>query len=150
MPEPSTHHILVVDDEQGVRECIETLLMSEGYDVATAEDGVGALLQIEGMQPDLIVSDLNMPRMSGFEFLPVVRLRFPQIAIVAMSGDYQGDDVPLGVVADRFFAKGQQGAQHLLTTIEELIHASADRTSGHQHKTAAVSTPRNHEPPSVQ
>lgn len=150
MPEPLTHHILVVDDEPGVREGLEILLMSEGYDVASAEDGVGALLQIERMPPDLIISDLNMPRMSGFEFLPMVRLRYPQIAIVAMSGDYQGDDVPLGVVADRFFAKGQLGAQQLLTAIEELIHASADRTSGHRQQPAAVSTPRNHEPPAVQ
>jgi CheY-like chemotaxis protein len=127
MPEPLTHHILVVDDEPGVRESLGMLLMSEGYDVAMAEDGVAALLQIERMLPDLIVSDLNMPRLSGFEFLPVVRLRFPQIAIVAMSGDYQGDDVPLGVCADRFFAKGQLRAQHLLTAIQKLIHASADR-----------------------
>jgi CheY-like chemotaxis protein len=129
MHKPSRHHILVVDDEPSVRESLETLLMSEGYDVATAEDGVGALLQIEGMPPDLIVSDLNMPRMSGFEVLPVVRGRFPQIAIVAMSGGYQGDEVPLGVVADRFFAKGRQGAQRLLTAIEELIHTSVDQMS---------------------
>jgi CheY-like chemotaxis protein len=132
MPEPSTHHILVVDDEPGVRESLQMLLMSKGYDVAVAEDGVGALLQIERMSPDLIVSDLNMPRLSGFELLPVVRLRFPQIAIVAMSGGYKGDDVPSGVVADRFFAKGQHGAEYLLTAIEELVHASADRQSGHR------------------
>lgn len=141
MPEPSTHHILVVDDEPGVRESLEMLLMSHGYDVATAEDGVAALLQIERMPPDLIVSDLNMPRMSGFEFLPLVRLRFPQIAIVAMSGDYQGDDLPLRVVADRFFAKGQQRAQHLLTAIQELIHASAERASSHRHPPEAVRVP---------
>lgn len=132
MPEPSTPHILVVDDEPGVRESLQMLLISKGYDVAVAEDGVDALLQIERMPPDLVVSDLNMPRLSGFEFLPVVRFRFPQIAIVAMSGDYQGDDVPFGVVADRFFAKGQHGTQYLLTAIEELVHASADRPSAHR------------------
>jgi hypothetical protein len=47
---------------------------------------------------------------------------------VAMSGEYRGDDVPLGVVADRFFAKGQQDAQYLLTAIQELIYASAEST----------------------
>jgi CheY-like chemotaxis protein len=51
MSEPSMHHILVVDDEPGVRESLEMLLMSEGHDVATAEDGVAALLQIERMPP---------------------------------------------------------------------------------------------------
>jgi len=104
-----------------------------GQDVATAKDGVAALLQIERMPPDLIVSDLNMPRMSGFEFLPVVRLRFPQIAIVAMSGEYRGDDVPLGVVADRFFAKGQQDAQYLLTAEIDPRLRGIDRAAIENH-----------------
>ncbi len=58
---PSKHHILVVDDELSVRESLEMLLTSEGYDVATAKDGFTALLRIEGMPPDLIISDLNAP-----------------------------------------------------------------------------------------
>ena len=134
---PSKIHILVVDDELSVRESLEMLLTSEGYDVATAEDGFSALLQIEGMPPDLIISDLNMPRMSGFELLPVARKRFPKIKIVAMSGGYHGNDLPLGVVADGFFAKGQR-AQHLLTTITGLIDTSADRMNSHGQQPASV------------
>jgi CheY-like chemotaxis protein len=90
----------VVDDAPSVREAVATLLILAGYDVTTAEDGFGALLQLRKMLPDVIVSDLDMPKMSGYELLSVVRRRFPQISTVAMSGAYQGCDVPLGVVAD--------------------------------------------------
>jgi len=48
-----------------------------------------------------------MPNMSGFEFLSVVRKRFPQIAVIAISGEFSGLDVPESVLADAFFEKGQ-------------------------------------------
>jgi len=94
MPNPSTLRILVVDDDPCVRETVARLLFSAGYDVATAEDGFGALLQLRKMLPDVIVSDLHMPDMSGFELLSVVRRRFPRILTLAMSGAHSGDEMP--------------------------------------------------------
>jgi CheY-like chemotaxis protein len=85
-----------------------TLLMSAGYDVATAEDGFGALLQLRKTVPDVVVSELDMPKMSGYELLSVIRRRFPDMLTVAMSGAYQGYDIPRGVVADSFFPKEQR------------------------------------------
>ena len=67
MPNRSKPQILVVDDEASVRESLAMLLTAAGYDVAAAEDGFDALLHLKRVLPDLIVSDLNMPRMSGFE-----------------------------------------------------------------------------------
>ena len=139
---PSKHQILVVDDEPSIRESIGLLLVSSGYDVSTAEDGFGALQQLKRTQPDLIVSDLNMPQMSGFELLSVVRRRFPQIVTVAMSGAYQGDVVPAGVIADGFFAKGTS-PRNLLATIARLVHTSRDRVSAHQTELAPAWIPRN-------
>jgi len=92
MATPSKHQVLVVDDDPSVRETVALLLMSAGYDVAAAEDGFGALLQLRKMLPDLIISDLNMPHMSGFELLSVVRRRFPEILTVAMSGACRNSD----------------------------------------------------------
>ncbi|MGC2108844.1 MAG: response regulator, partial [Candidatus Korobacteraceae bacterium] len=61
--------ILVVDDESYVRDTTAMLLKASGYDVSTAEDGFDALLQLKRVSPNVIISDLNMPKMSGFEFL---------------------------------------------------------------------------------
>lgn len=63
------HRILVVDDEAVIRELFVRLLQKEGYEVATAENGFDALLKLKHFSPEVIISDLNMPKMSGFEFL---------------------------------------------------------------------------------
>ncbi len=142
MATPSKRQILVVEDEPSVRETLVMLLLSAGYDVAAADDGFGALLQLRKMLHDVIVTDLNMPQMSGYELLSVVRRRFPQIMSVAMSGDYQGGAVPAGVIADRFFAKGQR-PNVLLATIETLIRTSDTWLSSHQKQHAPAWIPRN-------
>jgi CheY-like chemotaxis protein len=69
--------------------------------------------------PEFLISDLNMPGMSGFELLSVVRRRFPRIRVIAMSGSFSGDKVPSGVAADAFFQKGH-GFAGLLKIIESL------------------------------
>jgi CheY-like chemotaxis protein len=106
MPNGAKTQVLVVDDECSVRESLGMLLLAAGYDVAEAENGLGALSQLNRTVPDLIVTDLSMPRMSGVELISQVRSRYPEISIVAMSGDYQGDAVPSGILAGSFYSKG--------------------------------------------
>src|ERR1051326_1734947 len=69
------HKILVVDDEASVRTTVSLLLKSQGYEVSTAKNGFDALLQLKRSGADLVISDLNMPQMSGFELLSVLRRR---------------------------------------------------------------------------
>jgi CheY-like chemotaxis protein len=133
MPDGFRPQILVVDDEPSVRESLGTLLMSAGYEVATAENGVGAVSQLNRALPRLIVTDLNMPEMSGMELIAHVRSRYPSISIVAMSGDYQGDAVPAGIIADRFYPKGEH-PHHLLTAIASLLASNPGRASGHESR----------------
>src|SRR3989337_910733 len=102
----SLSRVLVVDDEAANRELISDILASEGYDVVTAQDGVDALNQLAAPLPDVIISDLRMPRMSGFEFLAAVRQKYPDIPLIAISGEFEGNEVPLGVPADAYLAKG--------------------------------------------
>jgi CheY-like chemotaxis protein len=121
------HRILVVGDDTGVRECVADLLASQGYEVWTARDGIDALLRLKDWPPDVVVSDLHMPNMSGFDLLPVVRQMFPHTLLIAMSGAYDGDEVPEGVVADAFVSKSEP--DRLLSTTAELIRAVTARAS---------------------
>jgi CheY-like chemotaxis protein len=136
--------VLVVDDERNIRETTSLLLKASGYDVNTAEDGFDAILQLNRMAPDLVISDLNMPRMSGFEFLSVVRRRFPEIPVIAISGAYDSSDsVPGGIIADAFYSKGRHRPDELLRKIAELIKTAAERAFVHQQLSAPVWIPRN-------
>jgi CheY-like chemotaxis protein len=142
MSSPSKRQILVVDDNPAVRETIAMLLMSAGYDVVVAEDGFSALLQLRKTEPDVIVSDLEMPRMSGFELLSVVRRRFPQILTLAMSGAYGDERVPVGVIADGFYAKGS-APKNLFRVIEQVIDAAPARSNALRRELAPAWVPRN-------
>jgi CheY-like chemotaxis protein len=144
MSNHSKHEILVVDDDPAVRDSVVMLLQSSGYAVATATHGFDALLQLKRKIPDIVISDLNMPQMSGFELLSVLRRRFPQISVIAMSGAYHsGDAVPGGVIADAFYSKGQGTPEALLQTVADLIRTSAAHAVDHQRQSAPVWIPRN-------
>jgi len=116
--------VMVVDDEAANRELISDILASEGYDVVTAQDGVDALNQLTAPLPDVIISDLRMPRMSGFEFLAVVRRKYPDVPLIAMSGEFEGNEVPPGVPADAYLAKGILLFNQLRTKVADLLSAS--------------------------
>ncbi|MEW6363171.1 MAG: response regulator [Acidobacteriota bacterium] len=69
--------ILLVDDEAPIREMIATGLRGEGYRVGAASSGVDALAQADKIEPDLVVSDVMMPEMDGFQFFGEYSRRFP-------------------------------------------------------------------------
>ena len=127
MATASKLQILVVDDDPSVRDCIAQLLECAGYLIASAEDGFGALLQMRNALPDVIISDLNMPGMSGTELLAVVRRSFPQILTVAMSGAY-GDagELPPDVIAGGYYPKGEH-PEILCGTLAQLLRTTPAR-----------------------
>jgi CheY-like chemotaxis protein len=98
--------VLVVDDKERIRVAISQALEEFGYSVRCAEEGHSALREIYQQNPDILVSDLKMPGMSGFELLINVRRLFPTIKVIAMSGSFSGSEVPQGVLADAFYPKG--------------------------------------------
>jgi CheY-like chemotaxis protein len=144
MSNPSKYEILLVDDDKAVRDSLVMLLQSSGFDVSSAVHGFDALLQIKRKVPAILISDLNMPQMSGFELLSVVRRRFPQISVIAMSGAYHsGDAVPGGVIADAFYRKGLSSPEALLRMVADLIRISAVHAVDHERESAPVWIPRN-------
>jgi DNA-binding response OmpR family regulator len=93
--------------------------------------------------PDLIISDLNMPRMSGFELLSVVRRRFPQLPVIAITGEYSTTSQPTGVLADAIFHKSQYSPDQLFTEIKSLLERAPIRPHLPKSDKAPVWIPRN-------
>jgi CheY-like chemotaxis protein len=113
--------VLLVDDDALVRKLCSLMLAQRGYDVRTAADGLDALERIKEFVPDLIISDLRMPRMSGFEFLSIMRRRFPEMPLIAISGEFLISGDPALGIADAFFPKGEYSPDRLIAKVDELL-----------------------------
>lgn len=116
-----------------MRELMAMILNEEGYEVATATDGFDALAQLRSFTPDLIISDLQMPRMSGVEFLSVVRHRFPTVPVLAISGSFDMDEFsPAGVMADAFYPKSRCHPDELMKTVRDLMYLPLSRPTNYR------------------
>jgi DNA-binding response OmpR family regulator len=135
------YRLLVVDDDPSIRDLMQTSLSMQGYEVRVAKDGFDALAQMRGALPDLIITDLKMANMSGFEFLSVVRRRFPQIPTIAISGEYEPPVAELGVLADAFLPKPHM-PEELFAKIAELLQVAPVRPALPKDR-SPVWVPRN-------
>jgi CheY-like chemotaxis protein len=78
--------VLVIDDDPSVREAVSYLLVSFGYDCQTAPDGVSGLARFDEGGWDLVLTDLAMPEMNGWEVTATIRRRSPTMPIVLITG----------------------------------------------------------------
>jgi two-component system chemotaxis response regulator CheY len=88
-----TRTILTVDDSPSMRALLRHALTGEGYTVAAAEDGVDALERIDDAAPDLVITDINMPRMDGFGLIAAVRdtKRWGHVPILVLSTEFSDE-----------------------------------------------------------
>jgi CheY-like chemotaxis protein len=121
--------ILVVDDDSTMRCSLAAALFDAGYSVRLSVDGTTALAELNDFTPDVLLSDLNMPIMGGRELLSIVRRRFPAIRTVAMSGAYSSDEVPEGITADAFYAKGAHPPSRLFDILSDLTSSDESDTA---------------------
>ena len=121
----SLNRILLVDDEPNIRILLGSILQQAGYVVDVAEDGYSALRKIQQALPNLVITDLRMPNMNGFELLSVIRTRFPDLPAVAISGEFVSLDQ--GPLADAFFQKGHYEMPNFLATIAHLLSTPRTR-----------------------
>jgi CheY-like chemotaxis protein len=119
---------LLVDDDPFVRRLVCRYLVAAGYVVRMAVDGLDALNELRLGLPDLIISDLIMPRMTGIELLEVVRKRFPQIPVIVISA-VAADEMPEEVLADAYYHKNGCGFEQLLQTVSDLTRKPPLRTA---------------------
>ncbi len=136
------YRVLVVDDDPRVLQVSRLILEAKGYEVRTASEGFEALVELRRSPPDVIISDLKMPNMSGFELLSVVRRRFPHIPVIAISGEFNGDS-PAGLIADAFFTKGEYAPEDLFRKIADLVAQSPLRPSSAKPDRTPVWIPRS-------
>ncbi len=78
--------VLVVDDEDGIRESLSDIFSDEGYQVATAETGEEALGALDAREPDLVLLDIWLPGMDGLEALEKIKRKKPGVAVIMISG----------------------------------------------------------------
>jgi CheY-like chemotaxis protein len=91
----SAAKVLIVEDESEIAATIAEVLDFEGYRVAVARDGIHAFEQLPGFKPDLILLDLMMPRMNGFEVLERLREERNPVPVVVVSANqgYEAEDL---------------------------------------------------------
>jgi CheY-like chemotaxis protein len=79
--------ILIVDDNEGVGLLLQMLLEHEGYEVQVAKDGREGYLAYLLFEPDLVITDIQMPIKSGIELIQLIRHHNPEVKAIYMSGD---------------------------------------------------------------
>jgi chemosensory pili system protein ChpA (sensor histidine kinase/response regulator) len=135
---PPGRHVFVVDDSLTVRRVCERLLTREGYQVSTAKDGVDAIQQMQDVVPDLIIADIEMPRMDGFELTKQLRsdARMKSIPIIIvtsrMAEKHRKRALELG--ADAFFGKPYDD-EDLLARVAELIEPATTAQNAQDQNT---------------
>lgn len=122
--------VLVVDDCRETRELVTEILENRGYEVSTAADGYGAVLQFESDRPDLLITELTMPGMDGYDLCRIIRA-FSSMPIVILTAQRGVEEVlkALKAGADAFVPKPLDRGQFLVQ-IEALLTVNPSRTIG--------------------
>jgi len=134
-----TRRLLIVDDEEAIRDSLSSALRAEGLELAVAGSAEGALSQIDAFRPDVVLSDIRMPGLDGVELLRIIKERAPSIDVILMTA-YQ--DMPTVISAVR------AGAVEFLTKpldLEELLRLIGtvfdDRRLRRRHLADAATRP---------
>lgn len=118
------HKILAVDDEKHIVRLVQINLQKEGYEVVTASTGREALEQVERENPDLVIMDVMMPDMGGFEALQIMKSgeKTSQIPVIMLTAKAQDADVFQGWKsgADLYLTK-PFNPQELLTFVKRIL-----------------------------
>lgn len=117
--------ILLVEDDKSLREIYGVRLLAEGYDIVSAGDGEEALAMAIKERPQLIVSDVMMPKISGFDMLDILRstTETKDIKVIMMTALSSEDQRQRGeqLGADRYLVKSQVGIEDVVRTVHDVL-----------------------------
>ena len=117
--------ILLVEDDKSLREIYGVRLLAEGYDIVSAGDGEEALAMAIKERPQLIVSDVMMPKISGFDMLDILRstTETKDIKVIMMTALSSEDQRLRGeqLGADRYLVKSQVGIEDVVRTVHDVL-----------------------------
>lgn len=117
--------VLLVEDDNNLREIYEARLTAEGYEIFTAQNGEEALSVAKQSRPDLIISDVMMPRISGFEMLDIMRntdeLKNTKIIMLTALGQAEDRGRADNLGADKYLVKSQVTLEDIVRSAEELL-----------------------------
>ena len=140
--------IMVVEDDSNLRDIYSIRITAEGYDVVSAGDGEEALAVAVREKPDLILSDVMMPKISGFDMLDILRStpETADIKVVMMTALSADDQRQRGerLGANRYLVKSQVGIEDVISTIHEVLGdapASSSAATAPVATTPAANTP---------
>ena len=121
--------IMVVEDDQSLREIYSIRLTAEGYEVCSAGDGEEALAIAVKERPDLVISDVMMPKISGFDMLDILRStpETKDIKVIMMTALSSDDQRKRGenLGADKYLVKSQVGIEDVIAAVHEVLGGAA-------------------------
>lgn len=127
--------VMLVEDDNNLREIYEARLQAEGYEIVTAKDGEEALVVAKAEHPELIISDVMMPKISGFEMLDILRntdgLRDVKVIMLTALGQSDDQERADKLGADRYLVKSQ-------VTLEDIVKVAHDLIDGETPSEPAV------------
>jgi CheY-like chemotaxis protein len=113
--------LLLVDDDPLVLEALHLKLDADGFECVTATDGLGALAVLGQASIDIVILDLRMPNMSGYELIPKIRSDYPQVGLIVNSAEPEDEFRRLNLPIDAYLQKYAHSPEFLVTAIEQAM-----------------------------
>src|SRR5581483_4380918 len=143
--------IMLVEDDNNLREIYQARLQAEGYEIVSAKDGEEALVVAKAEKPDLVISDIMMPKISGFEMLDILRntdgLRDLKVIMLTALGQNDDQQKANKLGADRYLVKSQVTLEDIVKVTHELLNDTPAAAQAPAPATATTPSPTPAPPP---
>jgi DNA-binding response OmpR family regulator len=112
-------NILIVDDDETLLHLLKRSFLREGFEVVVAKDGVEAMERLKAESPDIVLTDLNMPSLSGFKLIQFIRKNLKDAAIIVMTAYPEKWN---GSAVEAFFLKPFD-IEEMFSAIQRIVEA---------------------------